>query len=361
LVRVAKYAVVVVLAGYDAATARICRRWFIILVLVATGVAFVQVAAPPAWVYRMMSAIDPNSAHFYASQNVAAGLRRVTGLFGNPNNFGVFLSASAGLLVGLFASARRRGESWFLGGALIAVCIAVVATQSFTGLLALGLVILVGATTIASKRQYRRRALVLFLAVAIAAGILAGALGIVGTGTRLIGKRLTTASYALGTMSGRFIVWTRVAMDMANDPALLVFGMGPQKESEGLVVGGDIDNEYVMILKRYGFVGFLCFALFVALIVAALRASMLREAPSVRGWHLGGLLMLLAILVSDMTNVVYVNNQLMDVFMFLLGSVLAGDRGVAEQVSAQQHSVLRPAKVRASGPSILTATEEIPG
>ena len=329
LVRVAKYALVVVLAGYDAATARACKKWFIILILVVTAIAFIQVMAPPEWVFRTMSAIDPSSAKFYASQNIAAGLRRVTGSFRNPNNFGVFLSASAGLLVGLLASASKRGEGWLLGCALVAVCTAVVATQSFTGLLALTLILLVGGTVVVSKRQYRRRALTLFMAVAITVGTFAGILGIVGSGSFVIGKRLTNASYARSTMSSRFMVWTRVAVDMADDPSMLVFGMGPQKESETQVVGGDIDSEYVMILKRYGLVGFLCFGLFVALTVAALRISMPFETASAQGWRFGALLMLLAILVSDMTNVVYANNQLMDVFMFLLGSVLICDRVVA--------------------------------
>lgn len=347
LVRVAKYALVMVLAGYDSATARACRRWFITLILVVVIIAFVQVVAPPEWVFRTMSAMDPSAAHFYASQNVAAGLRRVTGSFGNPNNFGVFLSASAGLLVGLLASASKRGEGWLLGCALVAVCTAVIATQSFTGLLALTLILLVGGTVVVSKRQYRRRALTLFMAVAIAMGTFAGILGIVGSGSFAIGKRLTNASYALDTMSGRFMVWTRVAMDMADDPSMLVFGMGPQKESETQVVGGVIDSEYVMILKRYGLVGFLCFGLFVALTVAPLRVSMPFETASAQGWRFGALLMLLAILVSDLTNVVYANNQLMDVLMFLLGSVLTSDRGVTERVPGLRHALLRPAGLRA--------------
>jgi O-antigen ligase len=336
LVRVAKYAVVMVLAGYDSATARACRTWFIVLILVVVVIAFVQVVASPAWVFRTMSAIDPSSAKFYASQNVAAGLRRVTGSFGNPNNFGVFLSASAGLLVGLLASAGKRGEGWLLSCALVAVCAAVVATQSYTGLLALGLILLVGCVAVVLRRQYRRRALALFTAVVIVMGTFAGMLGVFGADSFVIGKRLTTAKYALSTMSGRITVWTRVALNMADDPSMLVFGMGPQKESETQVAGGDIDSEYVMILKRYGLIGFVCFGLLVALMVVALRVSMPTETASARGWRFGALLMLLAVLASDLTNVVYVNNQLMDVFMFILGSVLSSDRSVTESQSGRR-------------------------
>lgn len=358
LVRVAKYALVMILAGYDSATARACRKWFIVLILVVTAIAFVQVVAPPDWVFRTMSAFDPSSAKFYAPQNIAAGLRRVTGSFGNPNNFGVFLSASAGLLIGLLASSSKRGEAWFLSFALLAVCIAVVATQSFTGLVALGLVLMVGCLATLFRRRYRRRALILLMAVAVAMGTFAGILGIFGSGGFVIGKRLTNASYALDTMSGRFMVWTRVAMDMSDDPFMLVFGMGPQKESEGLVVGGDIDNEYVMILKRYGLVGFLCFGLFVALTVAALRMSMPFETASAQGWRFGALLMLLVILVSDMTNVVYVNNQLMDAFMFILGCVLQRGRGAPAQV-LETPGIL--SKSAGSGASVarLAVAEEI--
>lgn len=343
LVRVAKYALVIVLAGYDSTTARACRKWFIILILAVTIIAFVQVVAPSDWVFRTMSVIDRSSAHFYASQNVAAGLRRVTGSFSNPNNFGVFLSASAGLLIGLLSTANGQGPSWLLGCALIAVGIAVVATQSFTGLLALGLVVLVGLVVVVSKRQYRRQTLTLAMAVAIAVGIIAGTLGIAGSGDFVIGKRLTTANYALATMAGRVTVWTRVALNMADDPSMLVFGMGPQKESETQVVGGDIDSEYVMILKRYGLVGFLCFGLFVVLTVAALSVRMPFETASAQGWRFGALLMLLAIMVSDMTNVVYANNQLMDVFLFVLGCVLTSDTGVTERVSGPRNVLLRPA------------------
>jgi hypothetical protein len=331
LVRVGKYALVMILAGYDSATAGACRKWFVVLILVATSIACIQVVAPPEWVFRTMSAIDPNSAKFYAPQNVAAGLRRITATFSNPNNCGVFLSASAGLLIGLLFSARKGGEGWFFGGALIAVAAAVIATQSFTGLLALGLVFLASGTAVVAKRKYRRRALVLFMAVAIVVGIVAGYLGLAGSSSFVLGQRLTTANYALATMAGRVKVWTGVALKMADDPAMLVFGMGPQKESETQVVGGDIDSEYVMILKRYGLVGFLCFGLFLALAVAALLIPMPFETASVQGWRFGALLMMLAILVSDVTNVVYANNQLMDIFMFVLGCVLTRDNSVTER------------------------------
>jgi hypothetical protein len=140
---------------------------------------------------------------------------------------------------------------------------------------------------------------------------------------------------------------------------MLMFGMGPQKESETHVVGGDIDSDYVTILKRYGLVGFLCFGLFVALVVVALSISAPVETEAAQGWRFGALLMLLVILVSDVTNVVYVNNQLMDVFMFLLGSVLSSDRDVAERLSGLRNSVLRPAGLRARN-ARLAATVEIP-
>ena len=58
--------------------------------------------------------------------------------------------------------------------------------------------------------------------------------------------------------------------------------------------------------------------------------------------------MLLAIMVSDLTNVVYVNNQLTDVFMFVLGSVLASNRGVIPEVPELRNSILKPAELTAS-------------
>ena len=357
LVRVAKYAFVMILAGSDAGTARACRKWFIALIVAVIVIISVQVVAPAQWVFRTMSAIDPSSAHFYASQNVAAGLLRATGTFSNPNNCGIFLSASAGLLIGLLSCASTRGKAWLLSCALIAVAAAVVGTQSFTGLIALGLVLLVGGMVMLSRRRYRRRALILFIVVAIAMGTFVGVLGIVGSGVSVVGKRLTTANYALATMAGRITVWTRVALDMADDPSMLVFGMGPQKESETEVVGGDIDSEYVMILKRYGLVGFFCFGLFVVLTVAALRSSTLHETAWAQGWYLGALLMLLAIAVNDVTNVVYANNQLMDIFMFVLGSVLSSDGGVAEPVSEARNALLRRNRPRTSA-SGFSVTEE---
>jgi hypothetical protein len=197
------------------------------------------------------------------------------------------------------------------------------------------------------------------MAVAIAIGTFAGILGVFGSEGFVIGRRLTNASYAFGTMSSRFMVWTSVAMNMASDPAMLVFGMGPQKESETRVVGGDIDSDYVTILKRYGLIGFLCFGLFVTSVVAALRIPALVETGAAQGWRFGAVLMLLVILVSDLTNVVYVNNQLMDVFMFLLGSALSSDRDVTEQLFGFRDSVSRPVGSRARS-SKLAATMERP-
>jgi O-antigen ligase len=332
LVRVVKYAAAMVLAGYDTATAAACRKWFVALIVVAAALAFVQVMAPSAWVFRTMSAIDPSSAKFYASQNIAAGLRRVTGSFGNPNNFGVFLSASAGLLFGLLASSENRVRGWLLGIVLVAVCAAVVATQSFTDLAALAIVLVVGFLATLILPRYRRRALALFVVVAIIAVGLAGILGVFGHSSFVIGKRLTDARYALDTMNGRFKVWNSVAMSMADDPAMLALGMGPQKESETHVVGGDIDSDYVTILKRYGLIGFFCFGLFLILLVTGL---VLPSAGShtLQGWRFGALLMVLAVLVCDLTNVVYVNNQLMDVFMFVLGTILIDNRNPEERTS----------------------------
>lgn len=325
LVRVAKYALIVVLAAHDGETARVSRRWFIALVLVATAIAFVQVLAPPGWVFKIMSKVDPSSAKFYASQNIALGLRRVTGSFGNPNNFGVFLSASAVLLLGLLAVSSKRGESWFLGSALVGVCAAVVATQSFTDLFALGAVLLVGCVVLLFQYQYRKRALTLLVVVAAIAATLAASLGIFGSGGFVVGKRLTNARYAFDTMRGRFKVWTTVALSMADDPAMLAFGMGPQKESETHIVGGDIDSDYITILKRYGIVGLVGFGLFMLFTVEAIRLSAAHDGHMIPGWRIGALLMLLVVLICDLANVVYVNNQLMDVFMFVLGCVLESE------------------------------------
>lgn len=336
LIRVAKYALVLILATYDVGTAAACRKWYVYLMFIAAGIAFVQALAPSEWVFRVMTAVDPGSAHFYARQNAAAGLLRVTGMFSNPNNFGVFLATGAGLLLGRFLHTGNGRERWLLGVGLTTVSGAVMLTQSFTGLVALGSVFLAGFLAAVFRRRYRRQALILLLTVMIVVGMFVIVESTIGSGVVVIGKRVTTAKYAFETMAGRFRVWVRVIANIADEPSTVIFGMGPHKETEEQVSGGDIDSEYVMILKRYGLIGSLLFAVFVAFTVVALRPSMVPGTTAADGWCLGALLMLLAIAVCGMTNVVYVNNQLMDIFMFLLGGILTGNRDTvrrSEQVA----------------------------
>ena len=332
LLRVAKYALIVVLAGQDAGTSDAARRSYVALVVVSASLGAVQALAPSATVFRVMSSLDPGSAHFYASQNAAAGLLRVTGMFGNPNNFGVFLATGAGLLIGLFLRARSTRGRILIGSGLIGVSGVVLLTQSFTGIVALGIVFAAGFAIMVARREYRRQAVVLVLVTgALVSGFLIQRTS--HSDTFVVGERLMSTSYAVDTMAGRFRVWARVMGNVAEDPSAVILGMGPHKESEEKMSGGDIDSEYVMILKRYGAVGSVAFLALVVLVIVAIHAAIEMQVSLMNGWGLGAYLMLLAILVCGVTNVVYVNNQLMDVFLFLLGSIAVGNDAAVQRSS----------------------------
>lgn len=262
----------------------------------------------------------PGPAYYLFSGRTTAMINqqygsRVIGTLGNPNYLGVMMAALAGFFA--FRFATGRGKSNAVG--VVVASLLVLLSQSRTSLAVLAGIAAVAFTLSFAAHGGRRRAVlgrwVLLVAPAVVGLlVLLSALGIhlqyLWSGIQVVLHEGVTQQ---SSFAARLVVWQQVWQRILENPLV---GWGPSTRYLDITF---VDNNYIALLFRYGFVGFILILGLVAyLFVASWRAAL-------RGSTAGALALMLwsAILLGSMTMEVLESMRLTPVAFALSGVVLA--------------------------------------
>lgn len=214
--------------------------------------------------------------------------RRITGPTGNPNMLGTMM-----LLVfwfGMSAVVKRYYRIILVGSSFVLILM----TQSRTTLVALALGLLALGLAPTAKRGQRM----------VALGILGVGALVVLSGAMSYLADLTSGMES-GSLQFRLKVWSAVWDSMGKT---LWLGFGPSKSLDFI----DIDSEYILVLKRYGFIG-LSIMIWFYFEMYKLFAN--ADSRLFRGMKY----CILGAVVCNLTNSYYYNLQVMPVLLILAG------------------------------------------
>lgn len=287
------------------------RRYYrlsLILFMVSAFVGFLQ--------YFNFAGINDVVSPYYAPTQMRGLLvhRRITGTTPNPNEFGALMVLSVSLaLAGVlfFRDKKFRRLSW---ASLIISWVALVLTLSRTSLVSalVSTGIILGIFTkqrgVCLKRKFRRWMLLLLF------GVIAGGITVYVLPQRSLARYAQLSNISGATSwQARLVNWRNNVGIWQTSP---VFGWGPGKANMGTIV----DNEWLLLLRRYGVVGLSVFlTLFLSLFfgLSRIRArnpqfEIMAYTTALQGTFIGyGVYMVLAS--------VYHSFQLMAVFIVFLG------------------------------------------
>ncbi|MGE5553671.1 MAG: O-antigen ligase family protein [Betaproteobacteria bacterium] len=219
--------------------------------------------------------------------------RRATATLGNPNDLATMMIVVFWLLE--TAASERRSKAVWIGSTLVLATLSL--TQSRTGLIAFfvgyAAYLLLGPSSV--KRRVTGAFVLISLAILVFSGFLPY-LAALGKGG------LETHSFQL-----RMQVWTLIMDQVIQSPLV---GIGPAKASLSIYV----DNEYLLYLYRYGILGLVILLTFYFSI--GYWAYRNQHTP-----YRAVFWILISLLVVNLTNTTFYNQQVMPVLMLLLGGL----------------------------------------
>lgn len=202
---------------------------------------------------------------------------RMIGTVGNPNYYGLLMVMGLGLAVNMWNYDRRRMRNW-VNVLAIGLCgIALFGTASRSAVLAIALVICVSLLMRLPRLRYKaawnalirmRWQVLVITMLAISAALWTWnqfkIMDTLTTSAELTSYRENPVHRALYRLTGsdieRALNIRMEKMWQPNFPLIMkspVFGWGAAKEEQKTVT----DNGYILTLRRYGFIGLLCFLL----------------------------------------------------------------------------------------------------
>ena len=248
--------------------------------------------------------------------------RRIVGTTGNPNSFAALMVFAGSLALAGALWLKRRIPRLMSWGALACFSFSIVLTASRTGLIALvvacAMVLLVRYPLAFGARGAVRVALFLVPAVAFGVAITAPFLP---AGFKF---RLADAfqPWSATSMVARIDRWQEYLSLWWQSP---IFGLGPAKA----LVSTNVDNEFLLVLARYGIVGLAVFVgLYGSLYLSAARASRSAKTPEAQVMGVALEATIVGYIPYMALAGVYHDLQLMSITLIVLGVALSQSRGV---------------------------------
>jgi O-antigen ligase len=282
-----------------------------------TLVSILLVSASFGWA-QYWNLLDINTRivpHYTTSQlvNLGGWSRRIVGTTGNPNSFAALMILAASLALAGALWLKGRGARLVLWAGFGVFVFTLVLTSSRSGLM--GLVLACGVILFVKyPAHFRARgvARALFVFVPVLALTLVTIAPLLPAGFRF---RMADAlrPQASAGLQERFVRW-QTHLDLWRESP--VVGLGPAKG----VISTNVDNEFLLVLARYGVVGlavflFLCVGLYAC--VTRLRRNTLTTEATALVVALEAVF--LAYVVFMLLAGVYHDMQLMSIVLIVLG------------------------------------------
>jgi hypothetical protein len=233
--------VVVVSIGISGKELPELQRVILIMLTIAAIIAIIQYFAPE--IIQPILTLYTDTERLSAYKN-----SRATGTMGNANDLGMLFVLGSALA---FFVHRQKLFGLFTGFLILALQIlGVFASGSRTGAIALGVVLLYFLyIEIAKYRNFKSLVLLALFAVV--------ALSIVGRFSDLLYQSIerysSTSDFTeVRSLALRIVATLETFQLIRLSPVL---GWGPNKN--GFVIGNNVDNEYILLLYRYGIAGLL--------------------------------------------------------------------------------------------------------
>lgn len=255
---------------------------------------------------------DQITAPFYAAERIYDVHNRMMGTFYNPNTYGTALTIGAIVSLGLLFYEKKASRRIFLFLTVILLAFSIALTQSRTAVV----VVLFAFTLITLlnfiRKQFSVKNLLIILIVTTIV-----LLGITG----LLADQILVRFMALGDISEdmswkmRLLAWY-LNLTLFSESILL--GWGPAKMIHTTIV----DSEYILILRRYGLIGFSFYILLY--FIPLLRSYMIQKMGGIK--ELIGQIVFVSttvFLIANITNPLFHEIQFMDLWALLLGIFFA--------------------------------------
>lgn len=248
------------------------------------------------------------TAPYYFVDRLFEVHNRMMGTFLNPNTYGtvVTLGAVVTSILAFYEKDITRKVSLVFLTIFFSFVIALTQSRTAIIVLSIALISVIALNAFAGKLSLKKIAIIfagIFLTVFLFLGVL----------SEEVLTRLSTLSNISEDRSWqmRLFAWY---LNLSIFSESMLFGWGPAKMIHTTIV----DNEYILVLRRYGIAGFTIY-LFIYLI-PLYRALLLRTSSGISG-VMGQIVIVSTIvfLVANITNPLFHEIQFMDYWMILIG------------------------------------------
>ena len=252
------------------------------------------------------------TAPYYAMERIYDIHNRMMGTFFNPNTYGTALTIGVVIVVALSYYEKNFGRKTGLIAIAVILSFTVALTQSRTAVVVLLLAVILLTALNFIKKQFTVKQLLIIIGVFTVL-----LLAIVS----LLADQILTRFMGLGEIGEdlswqmRLLAWY---LNLTIFSESMVFGWGPAK----LIHTTIVDSEYILILRRYGIVGFLIYILIY--FIPLIRAFVMQKLKGIR--ELMGQIIFTAtfvFLISNITNPLFHEIQYMGLWAMLIGIFFA--------------------------------------
>lgn len=252
--------------------------------------------------------IDAYTAPIYLLERAYIVSQRLTGTFKNPNSYSVILVIGHLITITLLFFEKGKIQKLALGLLALFFLMCLLFTGSRTMIAAYGLVTIILFVILFSNKNlnfFSILLIVFFLSI-----------------TFLIGFSVLTDDILLRLQSGvdvlgdesfgmRIIIWF---LNLKLFLASPIFGWGPAKDFFTTVV----DNEFILVLRRYGVLGFLCYLMIYLFPLYKSFKSLNHRNEKHKALSIIFFTILLILLITCLTNNILHNIQTMDFWIIML-------------------------------------------
>lgn len=301
-VKVIKYLVILLLLSNLSYQETFIKQFIIIIILSITISAIIGILQ-----YLNLFNINSQITPLYTISQLGNIDNRIIGTTANPNDFGIFLISGIILTQNQLIVNRNKTLLYFL--AIIIMLFAVIMTVSRTTLLTLVIAELIFLFLLIHRHNFPKKVLILFTMFFFVVGIF-----IIKYTSDYFITRISSGMNIGEDVSFllRLISWEKNINIWLKSP---IFGWGPAKSIQSTIV----DNEYILILRRYGIVGilgYLTFYLFPLYEMFRINFNKLLDCEKILINSM--LVMLIIFLFFNITIVTFKNIQLMDLWMIMI-------------------------------------------
>lgn len=255
---------------------------------------------------------------YYTGENQMAGLlggfHRTVGTFGNPNVWGFFMMMMLTFQVAWLYHQTLKFKSWKLYAQLGLAFIGFMAlfmTLSRAAVLVMAMILVYLSLSKLFREHWNAQAIAitfLVFVVTVAAVLTAPQSFLFRMAE---GAHFTTST----SVSGRVVQWGTAWELIRQSP---IFGWGTAKGFLTTIV----DNEYILILRRYGLIGLVIFCtLWIHFAYYANRLLRRATDPILKTIGQAAFAITIGIMIFDLSSGIFYNLQVMPVYLLMMGTV----------------------------------------